>query len=398
MNKSVIISLSALICISYAMAQGIQFSEGTWADIQQKAKTEKKYVFVDAYAIWCGPCKWMAKNVFTDASVGETFNKNFVSYKFDMEKGEGPNFAKKYNVRFYPTYLFFNPEGELVHIAGGAKDATAFIKDAENALNPNKQLYSLKKQYENGKKDATFLADYLEALSGAGMTQEAAEPLNLYLSVQKEIDLVTEKTFNILCNLTYTVKDKGFQILTKYYTEYSKIRGQEAIDEAIENIVLSSYETAGRQNNATLKQETENIVNSTSLPKEMKQEMMLYGEVLYAQTTNDFNTYYTQVNKLIEKYPAKYADFNFLNNVAWYIFENTDDKTKLKKAEEYAKRSVNAQKEFFNLDTYAHILFKLGKNKEAKSAIEEAIQLGEAKNQDVSQSKSLLEEIKKNIK
>ena len=387
-----------LLSLQCIMAQGIEFSEGSWTDIQKKAKSENKYVFVDAYAVWCGPCKWMAKNIFTDKSVGEIFNKSFVSYKFDMEKGEGPDFAKKYNVRFYPTYLFFSPDGELVHISGGAKEAKAFIKDAENALNPEKQLFSLKKQFEDGKKDPTFLANYLEALEGAGMTKEAIEPLNLYLSSQKETELINEKTFNLLCNLTNTVKDKGFQTLTKYIAEYSKLKGDKVVNEAIENIILNSYDEASKKPDATLKKETDKIVSEASIPKEMKEEMALYGEVIYVQHTGDINTYCSQVDKLIEKYPAKYSNYNFLNNVAWYIYENTEDKPKLKKAEEYAKRSVNAQKEFFNLDTYAHILFKLGKNKEAKTAIEEAIQLGEAKKQDVSESKSLLEQINKQMK
>jgi len=176
-------------------------------------------------------------------------------------------------------------------------------------------------------------------------------------------------------------------MLTKYNQEYSKLKGEKAVTEAIENIILNSYESAGSKADAISKQEVD-----------LKDEVMLYGNALYAQSTGDVNTYCSETNKLIDKYPAKYAEYNFLNNVAWYIYENTEDKSKLKKAEEYAKRSVNAQKEFFNLDTYAHILFKLGKTKEAKSAIEEAIQLGEAKKQDVSASKALLEQINKQSK
>lgn len=396
--KKAILIFALLLSLNYIFGQGIEFSEGNWANITKKAKTENKYIFVDAYAVWCGPCKWMAKNVFTDKSVGEVFNKNFVSYKFDMEKGEGPDFAKTHNVRFYPTYLFFNPNGELVHVAGGAKEAQAFIVDAQNALNPEKQLFSLKKQYESGKKDIAFLANYLEALEGAGMSNEASEPLYTYLSAQKETELINERTFNLLCNLTNSVKDKGFEMLTKYNQEYSKLKGEKAVTEAIENIILNSYESAGSKADAISKQEVDKIVKNTVLSKELKDEMMLYGNALYAQSTGDVNTYCSETNKLIDKYPAKYAEYNFLNNVAWYIYENTEDKSKLKKAEEYAKRSVNAQKEFFNLDTYAHILFKLGKTKEAKSAIEEAIQLGEAKKQDVSASKALLEQINKQSK
>ena len=76
---------------------------------------EPKKIMIDVYTTWCGPCKWMAKNTFTDKAVGEYFNANFVNAKFDMEKGEGPELAQLYQVRAYPTLLFISAAGELVH-------------------------------------------------------------------------------------------------------------------------------------------------------------------------------------------------------------------------------------------------------------------------------------------
>ena len=44
--------------------KGIHFEQGlSWKDILAKAKAEHKYIFVDCYATWCGPCKYMDKNV-----------------------------------------------------------------------------------------------------------------------------------------------------------------------------------------------------------------------------------------------------------------------------------------------------------------------------------------------
>jgi thiol:disulfide interchange protein len=117
-----------------ADSKGINFFQGTWNEALAAAKKEKKLIFVDAYAVWCGPCKFMSNNVFPDAAVGEYFNKNFISYKFDMEKGEGPEFSNKYKVTAYPTLLFINAAGEVVYREMGARDANGFIKLGESAL------------------------------------------------------------------------------------------------------------------------------------------------------------------------------------------------------------------------------------------------------------------------
>jgi thioredoxin-related protein len=76
------------------------------------------------------------------------FNKNYVNYKFDMEKGEGPKFAKTYTVAAYPTLLFFNPSGELIHKAVGGRDSETFVTLGEDAMNPEKQVFTMKKKFE----------------------------------------------------------------------------------------------------------------------------------------------------------------------------------------------------------------------------------------------------------
>lgn len=116
-----------------ASAAGIQFETGTWAEILAKAKQQNKYVFVDAYTTWCGPCKWMDKNVFPTAEAGEYFNKNFVNAKIDMEKGEGLEIAKTYSVQAYPTYLYVDGDGNLVHRVVGS--IITFLFNSEKLKN-----------------------------------------------------------------------------------------------------------------------------------------------------------------------------------------------------------------------------------------------------------------------
>ena len=107
--------------------KGIHF----YHDLQEaiaKAKETGKPIFVDAYATWCGPCKWMAAKSFTQESVGTYYNKNFINVKLDAEKGQGVAFAQEFKVRAYPSLFFITHEGRVIKKVEGALDGDALLK------------------------------------------------------------------------------------------------------------------------------------------------------------------------------------------------------------------------------------------------------------------------------
>lgn len=107
--------------------EGIQFFSGTWQEALDEAKKENKYIFLDAYTSWCGPCKMMKNKTFTDKSVGEFYNKYFINVAIDMEKGEGPALSNKYGVEAYPTLIYLKPNGMLIGKAMGFRKAKEFL-------------------------------------------------------------------------------------------------------------------------------------------------------------------------------------------------------------------------------------------------------------------------------
>lgn len=138
MKKIFLLIFAALFSFAvFANAQdGIKWETGTLNEVLNKAKNNSStpnIVFLDCYTSWCGPCKYMAESVFTTKEAGDYFNSRFVNFKMDMEKGEGKEVAKKYNVRAYPTFLILDSDGnEIGRVIGGGK-LEDFIKKVEKA-------------------------------------------------------------------------------------------------------------------------------------------------------------------------------------------------------------------------------------------------------------------------
>lgn len=131
MKRPAIILLFLLLAsaLSASAQEGIRFESGSLERILKVADSLRRPVFVDVYAEWCGPCRRMEREVFTDRVVGDYFNSTFVNARFDAEKGEGAAVARRYGVRAYPTFLLLDSDGRLLGRMIGGSPARTFIRD-----------------------------------------------------------------------------------------------------------------------------------------------------------------------------------------------------------------------------------------------------------------------------
>ncbi|OKS88436.1 thioredoxin family protein [Mucilaginibacter polytrichastri] len=112
----------------------INFIENSWTEALKQAAAQHKYIFVDAYATWCGPCKMLKNTTFKNAKAAEFFNKNFVNVAIDMEKGQGPALASEWGMRAYPTLIIFDSAGKPVLGTVGYIGYSDLIKFGQKAL------------------------------------------------------------------------------------------------------------------------------------------------------------------------------------------------------------------------------------------------------------------------
>lgn len=115
-------------------AKSIAFIENSFSAALKKAKTDRKYIFVDAYTTWCGPCKQLKNTTFKDIRTADFFNKNFINLSVDMEKGEGTHLADKWRVQEYPTLLILDDNGNILLRSIGYLDAKQLLALGKKAL------------------------------------------------------------------------------------------------------------------------------------------------------------------------------------------------------------------------------------------------------------------------
>ena len=220
---------------------GIVFFQGSWEEALETAKKEHKIIFMDAYAEWCGPCKRMAKEVFTLKEVGDFYNKHFINVKMDMEKGEGPKLASKYRVSAYPTLFFINDKGEMVNSKVGGLNADQLIGLGKATLAQSDNSKNYAEEYEKGNRDPEMLKAYAYSLLISG--QPTLKIANEYIKTQKNIessefleflfDFTTEADCSIFDKLV-NLKDKIISIKTE---EVYKKKIQNACDATVDKAV-----------------------------------------------------------------------------------------------------------------------------------------------------------------
>lgn len=196
-----VLFVSGIVFSAGAQNRSINFDQTKeWKKIVKQAKKEKKLIFVDCYTSWCGPCKMLAKDVFTLDTVADYFNRHFVNAKFDMEKdADGVVLKKQYTVKVYPTLVFVDPvTQEVVHRMVGAGKADWLLEGAKNAADPENNLSGLKKRYDGGERGTEFLKKYLNTLASAYMADERAKVASEYLNTLPEDQFVTKGNWDII--------------------------------------------------------------------------------------------------------------------------------------------------------------------------------------------------------
>lgn len=397
--------ITLVICFPlFTAAQGgIAWSENLKFDeIKEKAQKENKYIFVDCFTSWCGPCKAMDKNVYPLESVGNFINANFISVKLQMDNRKQDNdfnkrwdsvasfFERIYNVSSYPCFLFFSPNGDLVHKGIGYRDSSNFVLLARDALKSSNQLYAILNRYWKGKMN-------FEEMRKLSLLAQEADETNISKIVARDYmenylyrlditNLYTKENLEYIAKFYDVVRteDRGFELFYKHQSEVDEILGITGFSQAfIDNIItredISIYLF---RDNFPIVDAPDWSKMTIRLKKKYDQAIALRNitnaRIQFFRRKKDWQNTIKYTVKKIENYGLDTSGMGwvFTNNMMFEIFKHCDDKKTLNKAIKWMEIIIKAHpNEKEEIDTYANLLYKVGRKKEAIEWEERAARL-----------------------
>lgn len=141
MKKILIFAFSFLLLSSFlplpnsnSNDKGIVFQDITFNQALAQAKKENKPIFMNVYAVWCGPCTNLKKTTFQSDKVGSVFNTNFINISVDAEKGEGIELSRKYEVTAHPLMLVLDSNGKVQKRILGYVKEDQLLKEVSSYL------------------------------------------------------------------------------------------------------------------------------------------------------------------------------------------------------------------------------------------------------------------------
>ena len=174
-----------LLLVPAAVSAQVKFIEVTTLQemeaAQKQASDQMLMMFVDVYATWCGPCKMMDQQVYTDPSVAEYMNAHFVNVRLDGETDYGRQYVVEQRLEGYPTMYIFSDNGDRVSKVVGFTPPEELLANLTSTLEGYQKIKVLKTKYTQGTLEAEAFSEYITIVREMGNLEEADKLADEYM-------------------------------------------------------------------------------------------------------------------------------------------------------------------------------------------------------------------------
>ncbi len=370
--------------ISYSslLAQ-TDFSESSFQEAVGLAEQKDKLVYVFAVTSWCVPCDEMEATVFSDSSVSDVLNQNFIPLKQNIETPFGSKFAMKYRIKRAPEHLFFNSKGRLIRRFSGKLDSDSFL-DLANLTLDSAAVYKPLEDPMNF--DLDFPEWYIDFRNP---TDERIFPSDSQIkSFLASRDSITDEvSWAVIYTLPTPEEYTGKIIESKEIL--SERYGRDEVLEELSSFVYQDVKKAIKNQSESMLYESMRKANRL-LGDDAELYKIRY-QLYYYQMSGNWNLYADLGSELARNTDLRNDDW--LNDIAINLYQNTTNTEALTKATNWMKQVIDSNPTYPYQSTAAMIEYQLQNKERALELAKEAIKSAENSGEDSTEMKNLISRI-----
>lgn len=264
--KKTFLLIAFVWAYSSIFSQGIHFAEDLkLREALQKARIEKKYIFIDFYTPWCGPCKMMLRDVFPQKEVGDFYNEHFINLTLNGDDPSNKSVTNDYVITSYPTFIFLNSTGEIIHRGMNGMSPEEFLALGKTAVDSTTNFKAISQKIKAGSRTPELLAMYFQFIPYS----DEKELLSIeYLNSLSDGEKLSNAAWQFFRDYVHDCQSAPFSFFVKNIPLFVAQFGKETVERKMVNLLQNSYRedrdyfNSLKKNDPTFFKEVESILKN----------------------------------------------------------------------------------------------------------------------------------------
>ncbi|MBL7786671.1 MAG: hypothetical protein JNM36_12255 [Chitinophagales bacterium] len=359
----------------------LEFFVGTWEQTLETTTFTRIPIVVCLTTQYAQDYTAMVNTTFKNAEVKAYYDSAIFGTKIDAASTKGMELRDKYQVREYPTWLFFSPDGKFLFKSAGAKSSEEFLYLGETAVRKNDELQQGgetpppafftsfmedKMQFQIGNRNPEFLYNYAYKLRD--FHEPYQDVVDSYLN-SDAFSATSTRDMQFILDFADDIYSEPFKRLLANKSFFTGIF-KDKVDEKIKSTFRTATVNAGLSKKQTAFDQIMRMLTKANLTdnNEFGTELRL---IFYGKTQN-WMLFTQTVDAYIKTAPA--CDADLLHGASRQLAFGTDNKDLLQKAEVWMQKALetNIANYKYN-ETDGILLYKLNKKQKAIKELDAAI-------------------------